>query len=133
MKRIFGSRSSNSIRVVLADDQPEVRGVLKRALERDGRFLVVGEAEDGSQALDKARDESPDVIIIDLAMPNMDGMEALGRIVDQAPETKVVVLSSMANFSGSREHAMELGASAVFDKYTSPKRLIKAIVGLVEG
>lgn len=116
-----------SYRLVVADDQPEVRRSLRRFIERDGRFEIVAEAENGAQAIDAVASSHPDALIMDLAMPGVDGLVALESIMRSAPATRVAVLSSMIPFNGIQAKALELGAIAAFDKYTSPKKVIKAL------
>jgi DNA-binding NarL/FixJ family response regulator len=79
--------------VVIADDSDDVRLLLRSQLEIDGRFAVVGEAADGSAAVDIARDLQPDLIVLDLAMPRLDGLQALPLLREAAPEARVIVLS----------------------------------------
>lgn len=128
----FLKRRDEPIRIILADDQPEVRRALKIYLGRDGRFEVVGEAEDGQEAVALVASQRPDVVIMDLAMPNMNGLQATKEISERSPDTKIIVLSSVAPFAGNQDDALALGAHAVFDKYTHPKKLIKAIVIAVD-
>lgn len=129
---VFGRKRQTPIRVVLADDQPEVRRALTTYLTRDGRFEIVGQAEDGQEAVSLVRSERPDAIILDLAMPNMNGLLATKEIAESSPGTKIIILSSAAPFANSGNDALSLGAHAVFDKYTHPKKLIKAVVATVE-
>ena len=114
-------------KIVLADDQREVRGALRRFIERDGGFEVVAEAVNGTAAIEAVERFQPDAMVLDLAMPGLDGLAALQEIMRSAPSTKVVVLSSMVPFNGTQEKAMALGAVGAFDKYTSPKKVIKAL------
>src|SRR4051812_43836917 len=81
------------VRVVLVDDSANIRVLVRTHLELDGRFAVVGEAADGRAAVQLARDLRPDAVVLDLAMPVMDGLHALPLIRDAAPPTKIVVLS----------------------------------------
>jgi PAS domain S-box-containing protein len=79
--------------VVIADDSDDIRLLLRTQLEADGRFAVVGEAADGAAAVEVARSLQPDLIVLDLAMPNVDGLQALPMIREVAPSARVVVLS----------------------------------------
>jgi DNA-binding NarL/FixJ family response regulator len=114
-------------RVLLADDQREVRTSLRRFFEKDGRFEVISEVEDGGEAVIAAARDHPDVVVLDLAMPNVNGMEALPKIREAAPLAKIIVLSSMVHFNETAEKAISLGASAAFDKYTPPRKVIEAL------
>jgi len=80
-------------RVVIADDSDDVRALLRAQLEMDGRFAVVGEADDGAVAVEVAREQQPDLVVLDLAMPRMDGLSALPLLREAAPGARVVVLS----------------------------------------
>lgn len=102
-------------RVVIADDVPELRLLLRMALERDGAFEVVGEAGDGAEAIDRAGEQLPDLVVLDLSMPILDGLEALPFIRQAAPDAQVVVLSG---FSASKmeERALAAGAVAYLEK-----------------
>lgn len=115
------------ITAVLVDDQVEVRNALRRAMERDGRFEVVAELDDGAEAVETVTRLQPDAVVMDLAMPKMDGMETLPILRRISPDTKIVVLSSMIPFGGTRDEVITLGAAAAFDKYTAPKKVISAI------
>lgn len=119
--------------MVLADDQPEVRRSLRRFIERDGTFEIVAEAADGAEAIDAVATIRPDALIMDLAMPGIDGLVALESIMTSAPATRVAVLSSMIPFNGIQAKALGLGAIGAFDKYTSPKKVIKALAKSMAG
>lgn len=114
-----GSRA----RVVLADDTPDIRLLLRLALERTGDFEIVGEARDGKEAVALATELQPDAVVLDLAMPNMDGLEALPGIKEHAPETKVLVLSGLEASEMSGE-ARRKGADAYLEKGTSTPDII---------
>ena len=110
-------RGDGRIRVVIADDTEDVRSLLHYTLVLDGRFDVVGLAADGSEAVIAAAAEQPDAVVLDLAMPVMDGMSAIPRIMAVAPEARIVVLSSF----GAREmakQAVAAGAAAFVEKAT---------------
>lgn len=104
-----------SLRVVLADDTTEYRLLLRLILEQDGRFEIVGEAANGVDAVRICRDETPDAIVLDLAMPVMDGLQAIPEIRAQAPGTAIVVLSGFARGRLDRQ-ALASGARAYVEK-----------------
>jgi DNA-binding NarL/FixJ family response regulator len=81
------------IRVGIADDQPLVRAGLQALLDRDAGLVLVGEAADGQQAVDLARAVQPDVLLMDVRMPGMDGIETARRLVEQDPDVVVVLVS----------------------------------------
>ncbi|MFA9444964.1 response regulator transcription factor [Egicoccus sp. AB-alg6-2] len=100
-------------RLVLADDDATLRRLLRLLFERDGRFEVVGEAEDGAEALELVADLRPDLLLLDLAMPRMDGLEVLTHLHDPSP--RVVVLTGFAEPSLC-EQVIGLGARACLQK-----------------
>ena len=81
------------LRVLLADDHPIVRKSLSRFLQTQDGFEVVGEAQDGSEAVDLAKVLQPDVIIMDISMPNLNGFDATRRILSEHSKTKIIGLS----------------------------------------
>jgi YesN/AraC family two-component response regulator len=93
----------------------DLRFLLALSLERAGGFEVVGHAANGLEAIEQARRQRPDVVVLDLAMPVMDGMEAIPQIREVSPETKIVMLTG---FDSGRlsEQAMSLGAHAYLEK-----------------
>ena len=88
--------SERPIRVLLVDDHAVVRKGLRALLDREPSIEVVGEAEDGEQAVRAADRVRPDVVLMDLEMPGLNGIEATQRIVETHPDTKIVVLTSHA-------------------------------------
>ena len=85
---------------MVVDDSPEVVSVLRWFVDSDPRFHVVGEAMDGASAIERARDLQPDVVLLDLVMPVMGGLEALPGLVEVAPHAKVMVLSGSDEWAG---------------------------------
>lgn len=110
-------------RVLLADDTPEIRLLLRMALELEGGFEVVAEAADGAQALHLADDHHPDAVILDLAMPVMDGLEAIPAIRRAAPDTKILVLSGFTSDQMEKE-ALSVGADAYLEKGVPPHDIV---------
>lgn len=114
------------VRVLLVDDVADIRDSVRMILEYDERFEVVGEAPDGATGLEKAAETDPDIILLDLAMPDMDGLEALPQFTKRVPDASVVI------FSGFREaktgtQAKELGAAAYIEKGTDLDGLVDAL------
>jgi YesN/AraC family two-component response regulator len=101
-------------RVLLVDDVAEIRKLLRLTLELDGRFEVVGEAEDGAAAVALASSRHPDVVILDVSMPVMDGLEAIPQITRLSPATKIIVLSALED--ATSRQALSLGAHAYLVK-----------------
>ena len=103
------------LRVVLADDTAEYRLLLRIILQQDGRFDVVGEAADGEEAVRMTAELCPDVLVLDLAMPVMDGLQAIPEVRAASPETAIVVLSGFARGQLDRV-AIARGATAYVEK-----------------
>ena len=120
---------SDRIGVLLVDDKADVRDLLRATLEPDGRFEIVGEAEDGAEAISLAESVHPDVALVDLAMPNVDGLQAIQRMREVAPDTKIIVLSGYASSFMSNQ-VMANGAHGYVQKGTPPQALIRAIASL---
>jgi len=110
------------VRVVIADDHRLVLDGIRRALEADGNFEIVGETQSGMQVLPLVAREKPDLVLLDVRMPNMDGLACLDEIRRRHPEIKVVMLS--ASTSGDLiEAALRRGASAYVIKSVDPDDL----------
>lgn len=121
-----------SVRIVLADDHKVMRDGLRAILERDGDFQVIGEASDGRQAVSVACDLEPDVIIMDINMPLLNGIEATRKIKEQCPDVQVVILSMHT----TKEHifqAMKSGARGYLLKETSGSEVVQAIRAVQQG
>lgn len=104
-----------SIRVLLADDTAEIRRLLRLNLELDGRFEIVGEAADGAEAVALAGSLLPDAVVLDLAMPVMDGLQAIPVILESSPASKILVLSGF-DHSRMEARAREQGAHGYLEK-----------------
>jgi DNA-binding NarL/FixJ family response regulator len=103
------------MRIVICDDVPELRQLVRYALEEDLEQVVVGEAADGGEAVERARDLRPDVVVLDLSMPSMDGLQAISVIHETAPRTGIVVFTGFGSPS-IRDQALSLGADAYVEK-----------------
>ncbi len=106
---------SEKLRVAIVDDTPDMRLLVRLSLELDPFIEVVAEAEDGRGAIEVAGRHQPDVMLLDLAMPVMDGMQALPQVVRTSPRTVVLVLSGFAAGSMAEE-AVAAGATAYLQK-----------------
>lgn len=122
----------NPIRILLADDHTVMRRGLRALLERQSGFLVVAEAADGREAVDAASDVGPDVAVIDIGMPNLNGIEAARRITEKRPETAVVILSMHADESYVLR-ALKSGARGYLLKDSPEEDLINAIRAVHKG
>ena len=124
-----GRRRMKPVSVVLADDVEDVRYLFRVVIEADGRFEVVGEATTGREAVDLARSLQPDVILLDLAMPEMGGLEALPLIKVASPTTQVVVATAFGELS--EQAAYERGAVAFVTKGAKPGQLVDVVADVV--
>ncbi|MBE3010611.1 response regulator transcription factor [Microbispora sp. NEAU-D428] len=121
-----------TISVALADDEAMVRTGLRLVLSAEPDISVVGEASDGAGALDLVARTRPDVVLIDVRMPKMDGLEASRQLVRDHPETKVIVLTTF----DEDEHvaaALRAGVSGFLLKIAPPERLIEAVRTVAAG
>jgi CheY-like chemotaxis protein len=116
------------IRVGLVDDADRIRSLLRDLLEDDGRFDVVGEADNGLEAIALAARTQPDAIVVDVSMPIMDGLEAVPRIRSGSPDTRVIVFSSYGERE-MRERALDAGADAYLEKGKSVSLLVETLLG----
>lgn len=114
------------IRVVIADDQPVVRSGLAAFLQAFGDLTLVGEAGNGEEALALCKELSPDVVLMDLMMPVMDGVEATGQIVERFPGIQVLALTSFSD-DDLVNRAMQAGATGYLLKNVSHIQLAEAI------
>ena len=120
------------VRVLLADDHPLVRAGVRRVLDAEPDLEVVGEAEDGTQALAAIHSAAPDVLVLDLAMPGMDGLEVLRQAKAIRPALRIVVLTMHA----SPEYvarAIHFGADGYLLKESAVQDLMLAIKAVVAG
>jgi DNA-binding NarL/FixJ family response regulator len=117
---------SEFVRILLADDHTIVRQGLARLLEEQSDLKVVGEATNGQTAVDQALALRPDIIIMDIAMPRMNGIEAAKRIRKQSPKTKILILSMYSHEHYIHE-LLETGVSGYLLKDSSGRDIIKAI------
>jgi NarL family two-component system response regulator LiaR len=117
---------SEKIRVLIADDHTVVRKGIRALLETEPGIEVVGEAADGEDALHRALALKPDVVLMDLVMPKMDGVQATKAIMERRPGVKILVLTSFAEDKRILS-AIEAGALGYLLKDSSPQDLVRAI------
>lgn len=123
---------SEPIRVLIADDHPVVRHGLREFLETHEDIDVVAEAENGAQAVELVREHLPNVVLMDLLMPVMNGVEAIGQIVADSPATKIIVLTSYPE-DEYLFPAMQAGAVGYLLKDIEPEDMLSAVRGAVRG
>jgi DNA-binding NarL/FixJ family response regulator len=115
-------------RVLLVDDDAAFRLVMRTLLRRAADVELVGEADDGATAVALADEHRPDVVLLDLLMPGMDGFEALPRLVDVLPHARIVILTALEEREATRE-AVLVGASAFLEKRHVDRLLIPLVRG----
>jgi len=122
------------IRVLIADDLPLVRAGLRVMLKRAEGFSVAGEAQDGEEAADLARETQPDVVLMDLKMPRVDGLEATRRIItdDRTSGVKVIILTTYESDESVFE-TLRAGASGFLLKDAEPAEILRGIKVVAEG
>ncbi len=123
---------TSPIRVMLVDDHAIVREGLKEILERAGGFDVVGQAVDGVEAVEVATAVEPDVVVMDLIMPNKDGVEASRDILEAVPQTHILVLTA-STADDAIVSALAAGASGYLQKFSGRDDLLTAVRDAVEG
>ena len=121
-----------SIRVVIADDQSMVRAGFRSLLQAEPDIDVVAEAADGEQAISAVRRFKPDVALLDIRMPNLDGLETTRRIVEDGSATRILILTTF-DLDEYVYEGLRAGASGFLLKDASPEQLIAAIHVITEG
>ena len=119
-------------RVMVVDDHPIVRKGLRESLEATGRLEVVGEAEDGEEAVRIAEDIKPEVIVMDVMMPRKDGVDACREIMELLPDTRVLMLTA-STVEDAVTEAVAAGATGYLEKYSRPEELVEAVLDVAEG
>ena len=122
----------NTIRILVVDDHAIARFGLVSLLETEEGLEVVGQAEDGESAIVRAEELKPDVVIMDLVMPGMDGVIATRALSERLPQTKTLVLTTFGD-SDDIAHALEAGATGALMKNTGINELIDAIRSVAAG
>ena len=124
--------ASTPIRVLLVDDHPITLRGLRQLLESSGEFEVVGEAGDGWEAERIAKEEVPDVIVMDVLMPGRDGIEACREILDALPDVRALVLTASTERDAVIE-AVAAGAAGYLQKFTGTERLLATVRDVAKG
>lgn len=123
---------SDPVSVVIVDDHPVWRDGLRTDLGSDGRIEVVGEAEDGGPAIEVTREAMPDVVLMDLQLPTVPGVEATRRIVEESPHVRVLVLSASGEEADVLE-AVKAGAAGYLLKSATSAEVAEAVVRVAAG
>lgn len=123
---------SEKITVLLAEDHALVRAGFKSILDAEADIEVIAEAEDGLECLELIRAKSPNVVLLDLSMPKLSGVNAITHIQKRYSETKVIVLTAAESVNVWNE-VLEMGIDGIAMKSVSPKELVKGIHSVVNG
>lgn len=124
-----GSEVPMVLQVLLVDDDPDTRGLLELMLDQDGRFGIVGHASNWAEAVGLAERERPDVVVLDLQMPGMDGLTALPLLRRCLPEACIVAMSAFPD-PLTLADAIEQGVDAYIDKSRTWCELLPTLAGL---
>ncbi len=123
---------SEKITVLLAEDHALVRAGFKSILDAEADIDVIAEAEDGLECLELIRAKSPNVVLLDLSMPKLSGVNAITHIQKRYSDTKVIVLTAAETVNVWRE-VLEMGIDGIAMKSVSPKELVKGIHSVMQG
>ena len=117
---------SETIRLLLCDDAVQLRRLYRMLFDAERDFVVVGEAGDGQEGISAVRQLRPDVVLLDIAMPVMDGLEAIQGMRAASPDTRIVMCTAMID-DRVRRRALELGAHAFIEKGHDPLTLVAQV------
>ncbi|HSM70833.1 MAG TPA: response regulator transcription factor [Anaerolineales bacterium] len=120
------------IKILMADDHPVVRAGIRGMLETQPEFEVIAEAENGREAFEQIGKLKPDVVLMDLRMPEMDGVEAIGKIKEKYPDTNILVLTTY-DTDADIVRAVEAGATGYLLKDAPREELFRAVRGTAKG
>ncbi|HHT00852.1 MAG TPA: response regulator transcription factor, partial [Thiomicrospira sp.] len=123
---------SEKMSVLLAEDHALVRAGFKSIIEGEADFEVVAEAEDGLECLELIRAKSPNVVLLDLSMPKLSGVNAITHIQKRYSETKIIVLTAAETVNVWRE-VLDMGIDGIAMKSVSPKELVSGIRQVIKG
>lgn len=124
--------SNAPIRIAIADDHPIFRDGLRRLLESEPNLRVVGEAADGRQAIDLVRQTNPDILLLDVAMPNLPGLDALRELSESQSPVRVVILTASIERPQMLQ-ALQLGAKGIVLKESATQVLLKSLTAVMDG
>ena len=124
--------SADRIKVMVVDDHPIMRHALRDVLEASGRFEVVGQAGDGEEAVRTVAEMGPEVIVMDVMMPNKDGIDACREIMELLPDAQVLILTASTEMDAMIE-SVAAGATGYLQKYSQPEELVQAVLDVAEG
>jgi DNA-binding NarL/FixJ family response regulator len=119
------------LRIIIADDHPVVRIGVRQLLQAQGGFVIVGECSDGSDTLELVRRLYPDILLLDVAMPGLSGLEVLRQLRNEPGSTRTVLLTAGLERRELAE-ALQLGVRAVVTKDAAPRDLVEAILAVAD-
>ncbi|MDQ3863228.1 MAG: response regulator transcription factor [Actinomycetota bacterium] len=125
-------RDARKAKVLVVDDHAFMRVAINAILTRDSSLEVVGEAKDGQEAIERCRELRPDLILMDVSMPRMNGLEATRNIKAQSPETSVLILTAHADHSFLMD-AVKAGAAGYVLKGENPDHVLNAVRAVLDG
>lgn len=128
----MNTSKKGSVRILIVDDHAMLREAVRLLLESRSEFQVCGEAEDGAQAVEKAAELKPDVVVLDIGMPKMNGFEAARKIKVVSPRSQIVILSSHQD-QQFLEEARKVGAICYVPKADAERELIDAVKAAARG
>ena len=123
----------SAVKVLIVDDQSLVRAGFRMILDAETDIEVIGEAADGREAIEAVASTTPDVILMDIRMPNLDGLEATRRIVEERPDGPRVLMLTTFDLDEYVYEALRAGASGFLLKDTPPEQLVEAIHVIARG
>jgi DNA-binding NarL/FixJ family response regulator len=124
-------KGSPSFRILIVDDHELIRQGVRFIFSRDSQFAICGEAANGAEAIEQVKNLNPDVVILDISMPVMNGLEAAPEIRRVAPKTKIVVLT-MHDSAQMRKQAQDAGADAFVTKAQVASQLMQVVQSLLD-
>ena len=128
----MSSRVKRKVRVVLADDHPGLRYGIRKILEKSSRIEVIGEANNGQEALQLVEVLEPDVLVLDIQMPVMNGVQVASHLKNNHLKVKILGLSAFDDLYFVKG-LMENGASGYLTKDEAPKTIVEAVLGVAHG
>jgi len=121
----------NTLRFVVVDDAVFMRTLLKKMIEEEKNYKVVGEASNGYEAIEQVKIFKPDIVTLDITMPEMDGIAAISEILKHSPDTKIIMVSAMGQQAMVID-AIKLGAKDFIVKPFDKTRVMQAIKNVTE-
>jgi DNA-binding NarL/FixJ family response regulator len=121
------NKTEGTVRILIADDHPAVRDSLKKLLALESDFKIVGEVGDGREVWDKVRQIDPDILLLDLRMPNLDGLAILEALQGSQSRTRVIMLTASEDKDVLVPIVKQLGGRGVLLKHSDPDLIVESI------